>query len=423
LLLAGQAGIVTGSTFADQARAAAVKKGGGMRRRAAVALASVIGLAACVGPPALRESVLGYDETVSALTQQILLLNIARLSDDRPPHFTVTSSIAATFNFETAAGVSGSVFEGAGTDVLTLSLSSRAAENPTFSIVPVSGQEFTQRILTPVGEDVLAFFMYQGVRFEQLSRLMGEGVEFLDENGRSRQFVYNRATAPQDFAEFRRIILHLSTLQQTGRLQLGELSYVQPVLSRVKNQPGTGDIVTANSNSLAWTQNPDGTYTLSRSVRGRILLSNYDPLTLDDGERQRLDAIAAARPDNFVLIDIRAGQPGGEAPIFAALKLRSLFAMLDFVAKGIERFPEPLVAPDPLTPQGDRILLNPPQTLAIRVVDAQPPRADEWIRYGGRYYTLGESRWDRAVFLVLYELFQVTMTDVSRVGIPITIAK
>ncbi len=394
-----------------------------MRGRVAIALASVIGLAACVGPPALRESVLGYDETVSALTQQILLLNIARLSDDRPPHFTVTSSIAATFNFETSAGVSGSVFEGAGTDVLTLSLNSRAAENPTFSIVPVSGQEFTQRILTPAGEYVLAFFMFQGVRFEQLSRLMGDGIEFLDADGRSRQFVYNRATAPEDFAEFRRIVLHLSALQQTGRLQLGELAYSQPVLTQVKTQPSTSDIVTANSNSLAWTQNRDGTYTLSRAVRGRVLLSNYDPLTLDDSERRRLDAIAASRPDNFVLIDIRADRPGGDYPVFAALKLRSLFAMLDFVAKGIERFPEPPVAPDALTPQGDRIIVNPPQTLAIRVVDEQPGRADGWIRYGGRYYTLGESRWDRAVFLVLYELFQVTMTDVSRVGIPITIAK
>lgn len=131
-------------------------------------------------------------------------------------------------------------------------------------------------------------------------------------------------------------------------------------------------------------------------MRGPVLLSNYDPLTLDDGERQRLDGIAAARPDNFVLIDVRESQPGGEYPIFVALKLRSLFAMLDFVAKGVERFPELEVAPDGRRPSGDRILLNPQQTLAISVVDAQP---------------------------VLYELFQVTMTGVSHVGIPITIAK
>jgi hypothetical protein len=135
-----------------------------MRRVLGVSAVSLLVLTGCVGPPALRESVLGYDETVSALNQQVLLLNIARLSLDRPPHFTVTSSIAATFNFETNAGVIGTIFEGAGTDSLALTLNSSAAENPTFSIVPISGQEFTHRILKPVTEDILAFFMFQGVR-------------------------------------------------------------------------------------------------------------------------------------------------------------------------------------------------------------------------------------------------------------------
>ena len=64
-------------------------------------IASALGFAGCLGPPALHDAVLGYDATVSALEQEILLLNVARLSTDRPPHFTVTSSIAASFTFET----------------------------------------------------------------------------------------------------------------------------------------------------------------------------------------------------------------------------------------------------------------------------------------------------------------------------------
>lgn len=123
---------------------------------------SLFGLGGCVGPPALRQSVLGYDETVGQLDQDILLLNVARLSDDRPPHFTVTSSIAATFNFETGGSIGGSVFEGSGTDLLSLSLESRASENPTFSILPMSGKEFTERVLQPFNENVFAFFGFQG---------------------------------------------------------------------------------------------------------------------------------------------------------------------------------------------------------------------------------------------------------------------
>ncbi len=393
-----------------------------MRLRIALIIASFASLAGCIGPPALRESVLGYDETVSALDQDILLLNLARLSVDRPPHFTVTSSIAATFNFETSGGIGGSLDEGAGTDVLSLSLSSRAAENPTFSIVPVTGQEFTQRILTPVGEDVLAFFLFQGVRIELLSRLMADGIEILGADGRGTRFLSNRVTAPDDYRAFRRIVLHLGALQQSGRLFIQELTYDQPVLERLAAPPSTGDVVTAFSNGLTWRQDADR-FTLTRSVRGRVLISNYDPLTLSHAERRRLNEVAAARPDNLVLVDVRAGHPGGEFPIFAALKLRSLFAMLDFIAKGIELFREFPVDADPRTGAAAALVRNPVHTLAVTVSKDAPASPDGWIRYQGRYYTMGDTRWDRAAFLVLYELFQVTVTDVSRVGIPITIAK
>jgi hypothetical protein len=162
-------------------------------------MASLLNTSGCVGPPALHDSVLGYDETVASLEQEILLLNMARLSTDQPPHFTVTSSIAATFNFETSSGISGSIFEGAGTDVLSLSVQSRAAENPTFSIVPISGQEFTNRILTPINEGVLAFFAFQGVRIELLARLMADGIELLSPEGITKAFFFNKVTTPDQF--------------------------------------------------------------------------------------------------------------------------------------------------------------------------------------------------------------------------------
>lgn len=401
---------------------AGAERGERVRLRIALVVAVFTGLAGCLGPPALRESVLGYDETVNALNQDILLLNLARLSRDRPPHFTVTSSIAATFNFETSGGIGGSIDEGVGTDVLSLNLDARAAENPTFSIVPVTGQEFTQRILTPVGEDVLAFFLFQGVRFELLSRLMADGIEILREDGRTTRYLSNRVTAPSDYREFRQIVLHLGALQQSGQLFIQELTYEQPVLERLTEPPSTGDVVTALDNGLAWRQDAN-TFTLTRSVRGRVLISNYDPASLSDAERKRLNEIAAARPDNLVLVDVRADHPGGKFPIFAALKLRSLFAILDFVAKGISLFPEFPVEADARSGPAVSRVRNPVRTLDVSLRETPPPAADGWIRYQGRYYVLGDTRWDRAAFLVLYELFQVTVTDVSRVGIPITIAK
>jgi hypothetical protein len=232
----------------------------------------------------------------------------------------------------------------------------------------------------------------------------------------------------------------LGFLQQSGKLFINELDFSQVVLNRVRQQPSTGDIVSALDDGLAWKQNTDGTFTLSRDVRGRMLISNYDPRDLSDTEREKLNDIASRRPDNFVLIDVRPNYPGGDFPIFGVLKLRSLFGMLDFVGKSIQLFPEVAVDPDPHTdvkvcgvaeeqpspeaPTGPRICVrNPVQTLAIQVTDSPPPANNPSIGFGGQYYTIGDTRWDRATFMILYELFQVTVTDVSRVGIPITIAK
>ena len=394
--------------------------GGKIMRPLLTVLTLSLVLTGCLGRPALRESVLGYDETISALEQQILLLNIARLGLDRPPHFTVTSSIAATFAFETTAGIAGSIFEGAGVDSLGLTLNSRAAENPTFSIVPISGQEFTQRILTPVTEDVLAFFMFQGVRIELLGRLMGDAIEILGADGRTERLYFNKVTSPDQYRTFRQIILHLGSLQQDGRLFVNELTFDQAVLDRVRQLPSTGDIISAFGGGLSWEQNADGTFTLSRSVRGRVLISNYDPRLLSNIEREKLNDLASKNPDNFVLIDVRPDRPGGDFPVFGALKLRSLFAMLDFVGKSIRLFPEVAVEPDPRTSGEVR---NPVRTLDIQVSDQAPPVMDDSILFQGQYYTVADTRWDRGAFMVLYELFQVTVTDVSRIGIPITIAK
>lgn len=388
-------------------------------------VSSIIALSGCVGPPALRQSVMGYDETVTRLDQDILLLNIARLSQYDPPHFTVTSSIAATFNFETGGSIGGSVFEGSGTDLLSLSLESRAAENPTFSIVPVAGQDFTERILKPFNENVFAFFGFQGVRIELLGRLMADSI-LVNYGGQSWQQYENRITKRDEFYQFRRYLLHLGALQAQGKLWITQLTFNQTVFKSVPAVPSPSEITTGFANGLTWEDNNDGTYKLVRRVAGRILISDYDPLEKDPKELQALNDDAGRFPANFVLIDVkgRYDSPGDAFPIRGALKLRSLFSVLDFVAKSIKLYQEEAVDPDPRThhspADSDR---NPLNTLTIVVSDERPRDARRWIEYNGQYYALGQQKWDLQAFTILYELFQVTLSDVNRIGIPVTIAK
>jgi hypothetical protein len=66
---------------------------------------------------------------------------------------------------------------------------------------------------------------------------------------------------------------------------------------------------------------------------------------------------------------------------------------------------------------------NPRRARGIEVTDQAPPGALPHARYGGRYYTVADTPWDRQAFTLLYQLLQMTVTDVAGVGVPITISK
>ena len=99
-------------------------------------VAAMLGACSTVGPPVLERAVLGYDETNARLSDQMLLLNIARWHEGEGLHLTVTSSIAATFDWTATAGIGAQLEDSSGTDFFNFNLGGRASENPTFSILP-----------------------------------------------------------------------------------------------------------------------------------------------------------------------------------------------------------------------------------------------------------------------------------------------
>ena len=381
---------------------------------AALALA----LGSCVGAPALRESVLAYDETTHQIDKEIMLLNIARMSERGNPHFTVTGSIAATFDFTTNAAVGGSVVEGPGSNVLNLNWGASASENPTFQIIPVTGEEFTKRLAEPLAESVFATIAFQGTDVEQVTRLLSWGIEVQKSDGRFDRFILNNPSVPKEYEEFRRFAIHLAWLQRNRHLFLSALKFNRVLLKGLKSPPSLADLVKAEG--LKYQRAPDGTYTVTQSVRGRVLVSNYDPRALPDAEKERLNDIAEANPADFVMIDIRRDYPGGDFPMFGAFKLRSLIAVLGFIGESIASNPEFPVTKDPRT-RGDGV--SPTSVLAIYTSD-HPPAADvPKTFYKGRYYWVGDTNWDRTGFFLLNLIFQLTVSKISNVGIPVTISK
>lgn len=392
-----------------------------MKKLSALLVAGItLAISGCVGPPVLERQVLGYDEVTSELDQKLLLLNIARADAGRPVHFTTTSSIAATFDWTATIGLGGQIEEPSGTDFFNFNIGGSASENPTFSIIPVSGQEFTKRILTPFDDTAFEFLVFQGGAIDRVMRLMSSGIEVQNRDGSFVRFIENDPVRVGEYEEFRRIATHLRWLNDTRRLFVRALVFEEVFVDNHTGAMRAEDINNGFAKGFRWQQNPDGSFRLTRLTAGRVAVTNYDPMALSDRERYELNERIRKNPSGFVYIDVRPGDPGGDFPIHGAIKMRSMLQMLIFIGNGIKEVPEFDVEADPRT---GLVIDNPTSALQINVTESAPDTRLASIEFEGKYYFVNDTFWDRASFSQLGDLFQTTVGEIEAATLPITIAK
>ena len=166
---------------------------------------------------------LKYDRSLTNILSRQLLLNIARAKHHDPIHFTGVANIAATYNFQMSAGVTPAL-TGENGGLLAPVFGIGAAENPTISIVPIEGAEFTKRLLTPFTADKLTLLLEQHYDIDLLLRLT-VGELRMPGHGKEVAFLNN----PNDmvgYPQFRRVVLYLSTIQDSNDL------YIEPLIFR-----------------------------------------------------------------------------------------------------------------------------------------------------------------------------------------------
>src|SRR5262245_26635545 len=117
-------------------------------------------LSGCLSPITLNRAVVVYDEAVTDALAKQLLINIARAQHHQPIHFTGVSNIAATFDFRVNAGATPAL-TGEASRALMPIFGGSVAENPTISIVPIEGEEFTKRLLRPFEESKFTLLLRQ----------------------------------------------------------------------------------------------------------------------------------------------------------------------------------------------------------------------------------------------------------------------
>jgi hypothetical protein len=375
-------------------------------------------LSGCIAPHAMDISVMSYDRVTTDLLSQQLLLNIARAKHHQPIHFTAVSNIAATFDFQVNAGA-GPAATGEAGGLLVPTFGGSASENPTITIVPIEGEEFTKRLLSPVTESMVALLLRQGADVDLILRMTAG--EFRT-RGVNQDDLHNRPNHP-GYADFRRIVLHLSSIQDRNSL------YVEPLRYEQTWEFPKNDITPENLAELEkeydveWNPRRQ-VYSVSKMVDGRIVMTNYDPETLPNDEKIRLNERAEASPDNELNVDIRPGYPGGEMPFHGELRLRSLASIITFLGRGIADEPEFSVDKDPRTPS---VTENPIHTMEVVESQDSIDNADIDVEFRDMHYALRPEQgyqWNREAFMLLHQMFQMTITELPRTGIPsLTIAK
>jgi len=389
--------------------------------RSLVGLLAVLTLAGCLSPPTLNRAVLAYDEAITDAISKQLLINIARAHHHEPIHFTGVANVAATFDFRINAGATPALTGEHGRTLVPL-FGGSIAENPTISITPIEGEEFTKRILAPFQESKLNLLLRQGVDIDLLLRLMAKELRL---KHKGEEVAYRNSPSDKDgYDMFRKVVLHLSAIQDANHLYAEALTFERTWTIPAESVTAEG-FATLEQQYLITYQSETRTYTLRKPVSGRILITNYDPATLPPAERVRLHETADQRPVNDVSFDIRAGHFGGEWPLQGDFRLRSFNAMLNFLGHAADEDREYAVEKDARTPP---VAENPVHTMDLLILDHTPDEPDLAVKSHGRYYAINatgpQARWNREAFKLLSQLFQMTVTDVPRTGVPsITIAK
>jgi len=459
--------------------------------RILLCVACVFTLAGCLSPITLNRAVIAYDEAVSKAESEQLLINIARAQHHQSIHFTRVPNIAATFDFRINAGGTPALTGGSGGLLMPL-FGGSIADNPTFTIVPIEGEEFTKRLLTPFHQSKLTLLLRQHFDVDLLLRMMAQEVHLqhgrvqnrTDEarNNPERHFHSRRGKQhhsdqqvsyggqqqrdegrhdsseriiqltdeqeyrvrqrserhrkqiayrnnPSDRAEyemFRRVVLHLSAIQDQRKL------YAEPLTFERSWRIPAGSISAEGFQALEKEftvhYNPeDNTYTLSKQILGPVLITNYDPDIICCEERAELFDLTSSWIEHDVAFDIHPDYAGGEWPIRGSFRLRSFHSILNFLGHSLGEEAEYHVEKDPRTPPIKRDE-NPVMTLDLVVSEAPLQNAGLTVRSHGKYYAVNTeghlSHWNLNAFQLLNILFRMTVTDAPLFSPPgITIAK
>jgi hypothetical protein len=145
--------------------------------------------------------------------------------------------------------------------------------------------------------------------------MLAQEVRLQDPEFPAQEIPYrNNPLDPIEYEMFRRVVLHLSAIQDQGKLYAERVTFKHNWTIPASSVSAEGFQALEKEYTIEYNKIEDN-YTLSKQVLGQILITNYDPIRLSREERVILQGLSQPWVGNDVVFDIRLGFVGGEWPL------------------------------------------------------------------------------------------------------------
>jgi len=293
----------------------------------------------------LESSVRPYNEAVTRVAEEQLLLNLVRLRYNENPTRLDVASIAAQYELDATAEArpfflapnpAGSVFE-TFTSVLP-DITASAANRPTISLTPLDDPDTIRGLFTPATIDGIAFLAETSYPVSTVLQMFVESMNHIPNaptaSGPPRGIV-------PEFHEFKRAAEIMQQLKDIGDLGFVREEKMTEYGSHLSDSSVSASaLVEAARNGFEYQQQPDRTWALVK--RDRRLILHFRPEAVSRPELTELTSLLHLKPglSRYEVTvggrDIAAGQ-GGPQEASESLNLypRSVIQASYYLSQGI----------------------------------------------------------------------------------------
>lgn len=180
-------------------------------------IALMPGCASNFGPSSVREERPNYNREIVRSHDEQMLLNLVRLRYRDTPLFVELTSVVTSYAFDRNVSLGAKLITGRTGDEYTAGAGVLIGNRPTITYLPLQGEDFAIRMLSPLPLDSIMLFSQTGWSIERLLLLCVQRIN--DTENAASATGPTPATAPE-FRRFRDLAARLRRLSLTNRFGL-----------------------------------------------------------------------------------------------------------------------------------------------------------------------------------------------------------